>query len=1059
MTTISPGISASSTMSIPSISQTQSPSAAGATYSDISTTNSTPLAIPLDLSTLWVEYKSTDGRVYYYNAKTRDTTWTKPDGQRVMSQEEVDKLLANPSAAQAESTSSSPTLSTTSTTRTQTALGEIVSDNAKDEKTLQASQDQTRISSTESKNVDGTSPNDQTNQQPSTTSDQSAYNTGQRYSYPPTGMMPPFGMPPQAMMSMMGMMPPHLLAHMSHMMPPGFPYMPPNPQMMRYPFMMPPFMHQTPGAIQQQTPSSSTKTTSSAVVNAELQKLKQQLNELEDKLSAAKNDAAVWSEYKNPEERAYYYNSKTTESTWDKPLVFTELVELQEQIDSLKKNIQQSEEEAKRLEQETNTIGNAAKVTDDRISSFVNGYTVEKMDINDIRRMNNKMDSTTGLIGPEERRTDDEKSKQKSRPISSIPVSGTPWCIVWTSDGKAFYHNPTQHLSLWDKPEDLIGRTDVDTILSEPPKQVDPAVLRAVVKKKLDPKSSEDEPESKKLKSDTTTAAKAKVEQTIINTPSSNTSITNGTSRVDVKKEDDEEEGTDGNNGENVTTNTSNTYNSVSLTTDDSTSKIQPTRIAAGKDAAIEAEAKAAQQRAVVPYETRMKQFREMLAEKEVSAFATWEKELNKIVFDPRYLLLTAKERRQEFDKFVKERADEERKEKAAKLKMKKKQFHDLLKDANLSTRTTFNEFSSRYGKDERFRAIEKSRDREAWFQEYLIELKRREKEDRYSDKEKLKTDFFSMLKPLKLTRKSSWFDIKRTIEHDQRYKAIDSSSKRENWFQEFLSKYAIESEKTESKTDALSEADEEEKVRQREKEKQERIDASIKKRTEEVKEQLSTYQRELEKEREQLKKEKAVENFKALLTDMVRTPDVDWKDTKKLLHKDQRWEQCKQLEREHRENLFDEHINQLQKKRKTAFHQLLNEKQDIVTLTSTWKEVKKAIKNDPRFEKFSTSDKKKEKEFDEYIKQKYLDAKNDFKELLRETKVITHKSLQMINESEQQLRDIEIILKNDKRYLSLDVAPEERKKALMSYLEEIAVKGPPPPPTASEPNSRRKIQ
>ncbi|CAF0783715.1 unnamed protein product [Didymodactylos carnosus] len=1046
-------------MSSPTASQTQPSSLPGTSYINNPTTAIPSMPIPLDLNTLWVEYKSADGRVYYYNAKSRDTTWTKPDGQRVMSQEEVDKLLANPSTIQTELTSSS---TASSATPAQTTVSEIGSNGANDEKTMQSNQDQTNMSDLDVKKVESTSAEDQKNPQASTAYDQATFNTAQRYGYPPGGMMPPFGMPPQAMMSMMGMMPPHLMAHMSQMMPPGFPYMPPNPQMMRYPFMMPPFMHLTPAAVQQQQQTSSTKTTSSTIVNAEFQKLRQRLIELEEKLSTAKDEAAIWCEYKNPEDRAYYYNSKTTESTWDKPTVLNELVELQTEIDSLKKNIQQAEEEAKRLEQEATAASNAAKVTDDTSRlSLLNGHTIEKMDFNDVRRMD-KMDTTVGSFGPEEKRLDTEKTKQKSRPISSTPVSGTPWCVVWTGDGKAFFYNPTQHLSVWEKPEDLAGRTDVDTLLSEPPKVIDSAVLRAAVKKKLDPKLSDDEPEFKKPKADTTLATKAaKVEQTttLISPPS--TSNTNGISRIEMKKKDDEEEEeeNDETRGELITNNTSSISNSISSTTDDSPSKLQPKRIAAGKDAAIEAEAQAAQQRAILPYENRIKQFREMLAEKEVSAFATWEKELNKIVFDPRYLLLTTKERKQEFDKFVKERAEEERKEKAAKLKMKKKQFQDLLKDANLSTRTTFNEFSSRYGKDERFRVIEKSRDRETWFQEYLNELKRREKEERYSSKEKLKKDFFSMLKELKLTQNSSWSDIKRTTEHDHRYKVIESSSRREDWFKEFLSKYAVENEKTESKSDAPSEDDEEEKVRQREKEKQERIDASIKKRTEEVKEQLSTYQRELEKEREQLKKEKAIENFKALLTDMVRTPDVDWKDTKKLLRKDQRWDQCKQLEREHRENLFDEHINQLQKKRKIAFHQLLNEKQDIVTLTSTWKEVKKVIKNDPRFEKFSNSDKKKEKEFDEYIKERYLDAKNEFKELLQETKNITHKSLQMINESDQHLREIETTLKNDKRYLSLDVAPEERKKVLMNYLEEIAVRGPPPPPTASEPNARRKIQ
>jgi transcription elongation regulator 1 len=83
-----------------------------------------------------------------------------------------------------------------------------------------------------------------------------------------------------------------------------------------------------------------------------------------------------------------------------------------------------------------------------------------------------------------------------------------------------------------------------------------------------------------------------------------------------------------------------------------------------GKEAAMEAEVRAAKERQLVPLETRMTQFRDLLTEKEISAFSTWEKELHKIVFDPRYLLLTSKERKQVFDKYVRERAEEERREK-----------------------------------------------------------------------------------------------------------------------------------------------------------------------------------------------------------------------------------------------------------------------------------------------------------------------------------------------------------------------------------------------------------
>ena len=96
------------------------------------------------------------------------------------------------------------------------------------------------------------------------------------------------------------------------------------------------------------------------------------------------------------------------------------------------------------------------------------------------------------------------------------------------------------------------------------------------------------------------------------------------------------------------------------------------------KDAAMEAEVKAARERQLVPLEQRMSQFRELLMEKEISAFSTWEEELHKIVFDQRYLLLTLKERKQVFEKYTRQRADKERSEMKNWLKVAKDNFKTL---------------------------------------------------------------------------------------------------------------------------------------------------------------------------------------------------------------------------------------------------------------------------------------------------------------------------------------------------------------------------------------------
>lgn len=56
-----------------------------------------------------------------------------------------------------------------------------------------------------------------------------------------------------------------------------------------------------------------------------------------------------------------------------------------------------------------------------------------------------------------------------------------------------------------------------------------------------------------------------------------------------------------------------------------------------------------------------------------------------------------------------------------------------------------------------------------------------------------LKKDYFALLKELNVTRTSSWSEIKRSGEPDPRYKSIESSSRREDWFREYQSKYIDE--------------------------------------------------------------------------------------------------------------------------------------------------------------------------------------------------------------------------------------------------------------------------
>ncbi|XP_006147057.1 transcription elongation regulator 1-like protein [Tupaia chinensis] len=133
----------------------------------------------------------------------------------------------------------------------------------------------------------------------------------------------------------------------------------------------------------------------------------------------------------------------------------------------------------------------------------------------------------------------------------------------------------------------------------------------------------------------------------------------------------------------------------------------------------------------LLPLEEPVTHFRDQQLDHGVSAFSTWEKELHKIVFDPRYLLLNSEERKQIFEQFVKTRIKEEYKEKKSKLLLAKEEFKKLLEESKLSPRTTFKEFAEKYGRDQRFRLVQKRKDQEHFFNQFILILKKRDKENR----------------------------------------------------------------------------------------------------------------------------------------------------------------------------------------------------------------------------------------------------------------------------------------------------------------------------------------
>uniref|UniRef100_A0A1I7WK86 FF domain-containing protein n=1 Tax=Heterorhabditis bacteriophora TaxID=37862 RepID=A0A1I7WK86_HETBA len=334
------------------------------------------------------------------------------------------------------------------------------------------------------------------------------------------------------------------------------------------------------------------------------------------------------------------------------------------------------------------------------------------------------------------------------------------------------------------------------------------------------------------------------------------------------------------------------------------------------------------------------------------------------------------------------------------------------------------------------------------------------------------KKEFITLLEEqTSLTRKSKWSSIKKTIEDDERYKALDSSSTREQLFREFVEKLGDES---------LSDMEEE-----AEREKRLAADAAIAARQREVffkylviyrihrfsgceivmgfifevEAELGDKLRERDKESEKHRVQEHEERYRALMVDLVKSAEMSWHDARRLLRKDERYAECDLLDKEKKESLFNDHLRSLEKKRRDAFFSVLDEHPKITTQTR-WKEARRIIQDEEDvFSKVaSNSERKVERDYRDWQEERHDNIVRDFKDLLKETKIITYKSKKLMEDNEQHLKDILAVLENDKRWMRMsENHASERDRVLEDYIEQLHKKGTPPPPTQQERERRRK--
>lgn len=467
---------------------------------------------------IWVENKTPEGKAYYYNARTRESSWSKPDGVKIIQQSELNPLLVGGGGAGGPGVSVGGTAA--------------VSSNSVNTTASTAAASPTQAPSTTPSRTLTSSPDSITTPSPSVTIAATVVadlvpvaTVTSTVAVSPVTVVTVSTVPsPVTAVQTM----PLLQAALPHSVAQPTAALPAFPPVMVPPFRVPlPGMHiPLPGvAMMQIVGAPCVKAGPSA--NGMLPGMGPPLVSMmhpQLALSAAPASMAgslqlpEWSEYKTADGKTYYYNNRTLESTWEKPQA---LLDKEKEAEKIKERLAQEEAEAMEMEDE-----------------------------------DNKVDNTNNMKEPkEEEMTEEEKAAQKARPIATNPIPGTPWCVVWTGDDRVFFYNPTTRLSMWDRPEELVGRADVDKHIQEPPHK------RGMEDSKKTGGINKDEPELSIATEETQDEEPTKAKKR---------------KKEEIKEPDSE------------------------------------------KEAAMEAELRAARERAVVPLEARMTQFKEMLLERGV---------------------------------------------------------------------------------------------------------------------------------------------------------------------------------------------------------------------------------------------------------------------------------------------------------------------------------------------------------------------------------------------------------------------------------------------------------
>ncbi|KAK9097127.1 hypothetical protein Sjap_022624 [Stephania japonica] len=181
--------------------------------------------------------------------------------------------------------------------------------------------------------------------------------------------------------------------------------------------------------------------------------------------------------------------------------------------------------------------------------------------------------------------------------------------------------------------------------------------------------------------------------------------------------------------------------------------------------------------------------FKALLESANVESDWSWEQTMRVIINDKRYgALKTLGERKQAFNEYLGQRKKLEAEERRIKQKKAREEFTKMLEEfKDLTSSTRWSKAISMLEDDERFKAVDRARDREDLFENYLLELQKKERARAQEEHKRNIVEYRQFLESCDFIKvNSQWRKVQDRLEDDERCSRLEKIDRLEV-FQEYI--------------------------------------------------------------------------------------------------------------------------------------------------------------------------------------------------------------------------------------------------------------------------------